>query len=95
MPHPSPLYPGKKRDTTRTGGRVGPSTSLQSGQVRKSRPQQDLIPGLSSHLRVAILTMLSQPTEDEGDEFIDGKELVLTDWICEIIDSAEDALVSY
>jgi len=39
--------------------------------------------------------MLSQPTEDEGDEFIDGKELVLTDWICEIIDSAEDALVSY
>jgi len=31
----------------------------------------------------------------KGDEFIDGKGLALTDWICEIIDSGYDALVSY
>ena len=39
--------------------------------------------------------MLSQPTEDEGDEFIDGMELVQTDWICENIDTGDDVSVSY
>jgi hypothetical protein len=38
--------------------------------------------------------MLSQPTQDEGDVFIDGMELLQTDWICEITDTGDDALVN-
>jgi len=35
------------------------------------------------------------PQKMKGHDFIDGKELVLTDWVCEIIDSGGDALISY
>ena len=89
---PAP-YPGKETQYLLYRRLVGPQR--QSGQVQKSCPHQDLIPGLSSQLWVAILTMLSQPTEDEGDEFIDGMELVQTDWICENIDTGDDVSVSY